>query len=168
MKTCTICQKEKLFSQFHADKSRKDGYRNRCKECISLYMKSHYEQDKGKAKKRVYAWVEKNRSRHNEKCARWVKNNRGKVNARTARRYASKKQATPKWVTKNLDYSWMISEAYDLALLRSKLTEQKWEVDHIVPLRGKNVSGLHTPWNLQVVLQTENRKKSNSFRVAVR
>lgn len=168
MKICTNCQRKKLFSQFHADKSRKDGYRNRCKECVSLYMKGYYEQDKGKVKERVYAWIEKNRDRHNEKCAKWVRNNRGKVNARTARRYASKKQATPKWVTKNSDYSWMISEAYDLALLRSKLTGQKWEVDHIVPLRGKNVSGLHTPWNLRVVLQTENRKKSNSFGVPVR
>jgi hypothetical protein len=163
MKTCLLCQKQKLFTDFHLDKSRKDGHRSRCKECVSLYMENYYKQDKDKVKNRVYAWIENNRSRHNEKCARWVKNNRGKVNARTARRYASKKQATPEWITKDADYSWMINEAYDLALFRSKLTGKPWEVDHIVPLRGKNVCGLHAPWNLQVVLQQENRKKSNSF-----
>ena len=61
MKICTNCQKQKLFSQFHADKSRRDGYRNRCKECVSLYMKDYYEQDKSKAKKRVYTWIKNNR-----------------------------------------------------------------------------------------------------------
>ena len=159
MKTCTKCQEVKLFTAFHKDKTRADGYRSLCKACVSSHSKQYHIENKERNIKRVKDWVEQNRERHNEKCARWVKANPGKVNARTARRYASKTQATPAWL--NLDDHWVIAEAYDLAALRGKTVGGKWEVDHIVPLRGRGVMGLHVPWNLRVVPMQENRRKSN-------
>lgn len=161
MKKCTKCGETKLTSEFHRDKTHKDGFRSACKICVMSYMGLYYVSNKETLIKKVNNWVAANRDRHNEKCKRWVKRNSGKVNARTARRYASKTQATPKWVSENPDMLWLISEVYDLARLRTEKTGNKWEVDHIVPLRGSNVCGLHTPFNLQVVLQSENRKKSN-------
>ena len=165
MKTCTKCDEVKACTEFHRDKSRTDGYRNICKLCVTSYMTSYYTGNKHKVVKRVKDWVETNRDRHNKKCAAWVKRNKGKVNARTARRYAAKTKATPVWAMPGTDYAWLINEIYDVAVLRSKLTGTSWEVDHAIPLRGKNVSGLHDPFNLRVILMTENRRKSNTVPV---
>ena len=164
MKTCTKCATSKDCGLFHKDATRKDGYRNICKACVAVYMQVHHVKNQTHIVAKAIKWVAENRAKHNAKCNRWAKQNVAKVNARTARRYASKTQATPKWMSPD-DY-WMIEQAYELAALRTKMFGVPWEVDHIVPLRGKTVSGLHTPWNLQVVTQAENRRKSNSFEVA--
>jgi hypothetical protein len=159
MKTCTVCNAQKLFAEFHKDSSRKDGYRSLCKECVSSHSKTYYQKNKKRIIDNYSAWVEKNRTQHNLRCQEWVKRNQGKVNERTARRYAAKTSATPKWLT--TDDKWVIVEAYELAQLRSKLFGVQWEVDHIVPLRGRGVMGLHVPWNLRVVPMQQNRRKSN-------
>lgn len=52
-------------------------------------------------------------------------------------------------------------EAHDLRKLRDKLTNYKWHVDHIIPLNGKNVSGLHIWNNLQVIPAVLNLAKGN-------
>jgi hypothetical protein len=159
MKICSKCKKIKLFADFHKDKTHADGYRSFCKLCVSTYQHNYNAANKDKNNARVVAWIEANRARHNAKCNRWAKANPDKVNARTARRYAAKTQATPKWLSS--DENWMIVEAYDLAKLRARVLGGKWEVDHIVPLRGRGVMGLHVPWNLRVVPMTQNRRKSN-------
>jgi hypothetical protein len=43
----------------------------------------------------------------------------------------------------------------------------QWEVDHIIPLQGKFVSGLHVPTNLQVVPSIINRQKHNRYEVVL-
>ena len=60
------------------------------------------------------------------------------------------------------DY-WMIEQAYELSALRTKIFGFKWHVDHIIPLRGRNVSGLHVPLNLQVIPGVINQTKSNKL-----
>jgi len=85
----------------------------------------------------------------------------GKVNNDTAKRRAAKLQRTPKWLTS--DDKWMIEQAYELATLRKKLFGFDWHVDHIIPLQGELVSGLHVPTNLQVIPGRENESKSNRY-----
>ena len=59
----------------------------------------------------------------------------------------------------------LFEEIYHLAKIRREVTGLEWHVDHIIPLKGRLVCGLHTPDNLQVILGNLNRKKSNAWQV---
>jgi len=98
--------------------------------------------------------------------AEYKKNNPGIVNAINAKRRAAKLQRTPKWLTKEQKIE--IKEFYIVAANCSWLSEGGLNVDHIVPLQGENVSGLHVPWNLQVIPArglNGNFSKGNKFTV---
>ncbi len=69
------------------------------------------------------------------------------------------RQATPKWLTPEDKLE--IRLKYRLAIEMTRQTGVRYAVDHIVPLLGETVSGLHVPWNLEVITQEENLKKSN-------
>lgn len=87
--------------------------------------------------------------------------NRAKVNARNSKRKAQKLKATPNWLTKEELIEML--ELYEIAQAFKLYTGQEYHVDHIVPLQGENVCGLHVPWNLQVLEASENLKKSNKL-----
>ena len=91
----------------------------------------------------------KNKEKIAAKKANHRKENPGKINAWNAKRRAQKLKATPKWLTKE-DYK-IIAGFYIEAAKLTKETDISHHVDHIVPLQGKNVSGLHVPWNLQIL-----------------
>ena len=84
--------------------------------------------------------------------------------ARTQKYHASKQNRIPSWLGD--DELWIIEQAYELAALRTKLFGFSWHVDHVIPLQGKLVSGLHTPYNLQVIPGRDNMSKSNRFVVS--
>jgi hypothetical protein len=145
--TCNKCQC-KQWSQ--KNKAHKDDYnkhyRNEHKEQYSSYFQQHYEDNKDKI------------------CAersQYKKNTPGKVNALNAKRQAAKLQATPRWLTKEQYYE--IEQLYIEASRLSKVTGTQHDVDHIVPLQGKEVSGLHVPWNLQILEHIPNVKKGNKL-----
>ena len=91
----------------------------------------------------------------------WKERNLIWVRADTKARRRKHREATPKWLTKKEKAE--IRQLYQIAITMSKTTGEQYVVDHIVPLRGENVCGLHVPWNLRVITQEENLKKSNKF-----
>lgn len=143
MKTCTKCKVTKKLKDFPKKSQAKDGLHSWCKSC-KYSDRLRY----------------KRAANYRQHGIDYYNRNKEKWRGIKARRRATKLQATPKWLDE--DHFWMIKEIYLLASLREKLTNINWEVDHIVPLQGKLVCGLHVPWNLQVITRTENRRKSNN------
>jgi hypothetical protein len=76
-------------------------------------------------------------------------------------RQARKLKATPLWLTK--EQLGEMKNVYVAAQKTSDLAGFKCHVDHIIPLKGKDVCGLHVPWNLRIVSQSYNSRKSNSI-----
>lgn len=89
----------------------------------------------------------------------WNKQNSALKLYYTRKRQANKLNATPNWLTS--EQLKEIERYYEIAKVLSLLMSVSLEVDHIIPLQGKNVRGLHVPWNLQILPASENRKKGN-------
>jgi len=70
-----------------------------------------------------------------------------------------KRRGTPSWL--NQRQKNQIVSFYNLAQYYTKTTGIEHQVDHIVPLQGVDVCGLHVPWNLQVLSKPVNIMKSN-------
>jgi rRNA maturation protein Nop10 len=115
--------------------------------------------DKVKAKNEN--WQKANRDKYLDISASWKRRNKSHRNAKNAERRVAKMQRTPKWLT-DQDFT-DIKKFYDLALELSQAYGFPWHVDHIIPLQGKTVSGLHVVDNLQVIPGSENSRKGNRF-----
>lgn len=87
--------------------------------------------------------------------AKYAKANTGKIRAKTAKRHAAALNALPKWPA-----PWDVTRANE-AIYASAPRDA--HVDHIVPLQGAAVCGLHVPWNLQILPSSENIRKGNRF-----
>ena len=109
-----------------------------------------------KARQRTNQWRQSNPEIFKLSKQKWREKNPDKCNAATIRHTAAKLKAIPRWANHEA-----IGCYYEFATLKTKLTEELWEVDHIVPLQSKKVCGLHTDWNLKVIHHIENRSKGN-------
>jgi len=116
-----------------------------------------------KVKNAATLWVKANPEKVKAKYKRYAKNNPAEYTARAVASVARRAKRTPIWLT--IDDKWMMREAYKLAKLRTDMFGFIWEVDHVIPLRGEFVSGLHVPTNLQVIPRAENREKRNYYAV---
>jgi hypothetical protein len=112
-----------------------------------------------KRKESIDKWREENRDQHNASNRNWNKNNKPLKAALQSKRRSAELQRTPKWLTEH-DHK-VIAAFYSVAAMLSRENGIPYHVDHIIPLQGRKVSGLHTPSNLQVIPAQENVKKSN-------
>ena len=151
-----------------------------CVDCLKLewekgnqtraeYFRAYNQSEAGQKAKRAYydrnktLVVEKAQARPDEDKRRYKQNHKAanpdmyrEMVSLRRRRFRS---ATPKWLTP--EQKMEIRLKYRLAIELSRRTGVRHAVDHVVPLQGATVCGLHVPWNLEVLTQEENLKKYN-------
>ena len=187
---CKKCYYSKGFCKKHYDKNRRHGdplfeeiflkdeectidgcgHKRHAKGMCNKHYVSYLRQKDPLRKEKQTAWClkwrkenpvafakhqAKYREKHRKELASyyvlWRKENKESFNAYVASRKKRFKRAMPKWVDlKEIEFFY-------------KNRPNGFHVDHIVPINGKNVSGLHVLWNLQYLPALENLKKSNKF-----
>jgi len=179
-KSCSKCGIEKPLSEFYQQRKAKDGKRPDCKECRSkVHKKRYYAKQKEiltsikvpevrarraeaakrwrarnpeKVRKNNQIQYEKNREEMLAYQSAWRRANKSRVNEYKANRRAKQLQATPSWADREA-----IQAVFDSC-------PEGYHVDHIIPLQGENVCGLHIAENLKPIPAKENLSKSNKFR----
>jgi len=137
---CKNCNIEKDISNFGKCKNLKNGYKYFCKSCFNvLYNETRK------------LWKSKNTDKIKFQNKRYKESHKDFLCYRENLRRAKKLQATPKWANLSI-----IKNIY-------KNCPKGYQVDHIIPLQGKNVCGLHVETNLQYLTSSENSKKGNKF-----
>lgn len=175
MKRCSQCGVMKERSEFGKDRQKKDGLRPQCKKCRSAQRKAQYAADPtphkarssefrkkhpGYSREAMLKWYENNKDTAFYRAKKWAAENPHKRAEISMRRRAGQYTATPKWADIE-----KIQMFYRYARELCKTTGEKYHVDHIIPLRGKLVSGLHVENNLQIIPAVVNIKKGNKHAI---
>ncbi len=167
MKTCTKCGETKPFDAFNKQPTTRDGYRPTCKVCkateLRTWRASNQAATSTKAKayyaEKMRPWFQQryldNKTDINHRSRTWREANPNKHNAKQARRRAKVLKATPSWA----DVEKINAVYAEAAALRALGLDV--HVDHIIPLQGCGVTGLHVHNNLQILLAYDNLAKGN-------
>ena len=136
IKSCRICSTEKPLDLFIKSKAFKSGYDTICRDC---------------SRAKVQEWRKQGKRDSAAESRRYYQRYPGKVNAKSAAYQQRKRKACPLWA--------------DLKAIEAIYMgcPSGYEVDHIVPLKGETVCGLHVAWNLQYLPMSINRSKRNKF-----
>ena len=168
---CGVPVKAKGFCRYHYENFRKHGDPlktksmrkspgSRTMEDKRAARRADYKKHTERYKQNAKDLYEKNKDKRLQQSRDWKKNNpeAAATMSRMAasKRNAKKKMATPPWLTR--EHLSIIRAIYAEAVRLTKETGVPHEVDHIVPLSGKTVSGLHVPWNLRAIPAKENNR----------
>ena len=187
-KVCGICKELKPRIEFSKDnRNKRDGLQHRCKDCLKQYhnnnrcsilevKKAYRLANKAELARKEAEIRQRNPEHYSKYLADYYKrnkvgiqkqhsdyyqNNKAMFFAHGAKRRAAKLKRTPAWLSEQDQRD--IEDFYYLARALTEVTGIPYVVDHILPLQGKLVSGLHHPGNLQILTESENASKGNKY-----
>lgn len=155
---CVSCKETKSVSEFSKDRSRKSGIQNKCKACYSQYQRKWSKENRNTHNSVRNKWRQKNIDKWRSYLNKWRRDNSDLNASYVAARRASSIKATPLWADRQ-----RIKSIYAKAKELTLLTGIKHSVDHIVPLQGRDVCGLHVEYNLQILTSSENSRKHRRY-----
>lgn len=175
---CKECLKKMKQVEYANNKefilARSKEWRSKNPDKLKAINSAWARNNKAKVRADAKVWRDKNKDKvsansrrtyvkHKSKIAAahssWKKQNLNLTASYAANRRASKLQRTPAWLSD--EHREQMKQMYINAKLLSEFLGEKYTVDHIVPLCGRTVSGLHVPWNLQLMIDVENYSKRN-------
>lgn len=134
LKTCGLCHNKYERWEFSRDKNRPDGKGKKCRKCRGLAVFGEKE-----------LYLKK----------------REKAKSKKEKRRIAERLATPAWLSP--EQKCEIESIYDHMRDCRRVTGEPYEVNHVVPIRGESVCGLHVPWNLEVLPRYVNYYLGNTF-----
>jgi hypothetical protein len=188
VKVCKDCRETKEATHFSSHPSTKDRLAIACKPCQRARSAAWYQKNRERVLERTAQWgrdnIEKRREigRKSNRAtistrrawytanpdkvraiarvtrAKNIEKCRARVRVNTKRYRAQRLRKPARWACLKA-----IAAIYAQAAARSLETGIPHDVDHIVPVRGKGVCGLHCESNLQILPASENRVKGNRF-----
>ena len=174
LKECSLCFNTKPFKDFGVEKGGRIS--SQCLACNKISCKKSYRANRSTRlrQKKVY-YEEKSehlktkrkeyyRDNHDKVLScntSWRKKNTAITSARGKKRYRDVKNATPTWLTdvQLLNIEILYAKCREL----TQSTGIRHNVDHIFPIGHGKVSGLHVPWNLQILTASDNIKKRDDY-----
>lgn len=163
-KCCFKCKKVKPIEAFHKHKGMADGHLNKCGVCVKLGVDAWREANPGCRQR------EHERNREAKGFRTWAEYRKDLSENAIGRRaslakYTAKRRTQIMRAPDELT-DFIMEEMAMMAETRKELYGFDWHIDHVVPLNGKNVCGLHTWRNLELIPAYHNLRKSNKFEAA--
>jgi hypothetical protein len=153
-KECLSCGTFRTWDMFRKDSRTRTGYRASCKYCASVKLKEDSVQN-AEASKRYYL---KHRDKVLKKKAEDRRRRPEVYKVFDAMKKAKRRSAYVRWASPE-----GVQAVYDLAKHMTETTGEVHHVDHVIPIKGKKVTGLHVEGNLRVVTAKENLAKHNKY-----
>jgi hypothetical protein len=183
MRVCVTCNYEKEETEFYLKDKKTGRLGTSCKQCHSIKVAKWQNENRDKVRSYIrksckkaydadpekYKKKSREKRRKNPELARLIVSKSYKKiyqlrpwqeRARNNANVSYRRAATPKWLTPIQKAQ--IREFYELAKAKEMQTGIKYHVDHIMPINGLKSSGLHVPWNLQILSASENCAKKNA------